>query len=292
MAQWRRLYAYLNIENPHVAWEVAIGRIQSHGLFTDQSFGISVWHASRLKKLSTFGLVDSVLDEFSLELYRKTNYPDKVSRMQGVYFFESEEMLNIAFQRWSIPINKAYISEVNFHGVNFSNHDSEWITDCMGGNDKDWFGPYLRGDTRGANPLTEVVASGIGNILNNDLRNLAIQKVLERTPDSSPFLFLAIAATKLGVMDAALSTPYVYLEDGRIAVHHATKLDTLQACEGPATRELIRLYEKGLLTYPIIRPNGPDAVARMPDLRDLKFYVDVPDAISVFQSVHASILNV
>jgi len=55
MAKSRQLFACLNIEHPLVAWEVAIGRVQSVGEINDSGFSVSLWAYSRLQGFALLG---------------------------------------------------------------------------------------------------------------------------------------------------------------------------------------------------------------------------------------------
>lgn len=289
MSKRRTLYAYLNIDNPLVAWEVAVGRIASNGMVTPVDFGISVWYASLLRKISNSGAVNSVVNEFALESYRQVAYPNAVSRLQGVFFFESEKMAHAAIGRWPSFKHKEYISAIDFNYEKLSFHDSEWVTDFMPSDDRDWFEPYLKGKTRWTKPFTEILATGIGSVVNKNLRSMAVERVLDHTPASSPILIMSIAAYNcLGIRDAGLSTPFMYLKEGKISVHQMTKMDTLEFNQKDIAVVLEQLYKSGEMNIPFIIPDDGVFIARMPDMRDTEFFLNVPNAVEVFESIHHS----
>lgn len=283
----RTLYAYLNIDHPMVAWEVAIGRICSNGALTGESFGISVWFSSLLRKLSIHGAKREILNEFSLESFRQRNFPEKASRLKGVYFFESEDMAHAALERWNLAKYRKYISPIHFYGHNYSHYDAEWISSCMNSAHDDWYANYLSGETYGTRPLTEVVAEGLGLILNNELRSQAAMTVINNWPTSSLLLASAIcAAYKLNLWDVALSTPYIYSQDEKIGVHHCIKLDTLQTRQKDIAAALQECYSEKVIDLPIITPNSPDSIFSVPDLRSIEFLLDIPDAMTAFKHIH------
>jgi hypothetical protein len=81
-----RLYAYLNIANPMVAWEVAIGRIKSSCDISKNAFGTSIWAYSLLRKLAINGMDRRFHNELKLEAIRQKMNNHLVSRLTGVYF--------------------------------------------------------------------------------------------------------------------------------------------------------------------------------------------------------------
>lgn len=169
----RKLYAYLNLNNPIVAWEVAIGRIES--ICYKSEFGVSIWFYNLVRKYLSDNHNEKLQNELALEKVRSDNFRDKVSRLTGIYLFKTKEMAEIAIDRWSLNQNyKNTIAEIDFHGLNFTEVDSEWITDYLGSpleQNAPWMHNYWSGVTRGENPLTEVLASGIGYI--NDKKSEA-----------------------------------------------------------------------------------------------------------------------
>lgn len=132
------LYAYLNITNPMVAWEVAIGRIRSACDTTREQFGVSVWSYSLLRKFSIEGANRRFINELLLESVRQRAHPQAVSRLAGIYFFESESDAHSALDRWRMPERKPFISEVSFSANNLTRVDSEWITSYLGSEERNW----------------------------------------------------------------------------------------------------------------------------------------------------------
>ena len=142
-----KLYAYLNIEHPMVAWEVAIGRIKSICGRNEEKFGISLWQYSLFKKYVQQGDYIKLKNELKLERTRQKLFNNKVSRLEGLYFFESERMAHIALDRWGIPNKKKYISEIDFTPNAITKVDSEWITSYLLEDDETWMKHYWTGET-------------------------------------------------------------------------------------------------------------------------------------------------
>jgi hypothetical protein len=119
------LYAYFNIQHPMVAWEVALGRIKSSCDIGNEGFGLSLWQYSNLSRLAKTGKRRAFIDELKLEQVRQQYHQNKVSRLQGVYFFRTEHDAHAALNRWGIKSQHRIVSEVDFYANNLSEVDSE-----------------------------------------------------------------------------------------------------------------------------------------------------------------------
>ena len=62
------LYAYLDISNPMVEWEVAIGRIKSSCDPLGDPFGVSLWFYNNLKNKLNTNNVMQLINEFRWRL--------------------------------------------------------------------------------------------------------------------------------------------------------------------------------------------------------------------------------
>lgn len=269
-----------------VAWEVAIGRIKSVCDKNPENFGISIWQYHQLRALSRKGETPAIIDELRLEAFRQTFMPKKISRLQGIYFFESEEMAHTALNRWGLSKYKQYISQVNFSANEVSRYDSEWITTFKGKGQTDWFEPYLTGETLGSTPLTEVLASGIGIVMNKDLRIEAYKKVLDKWPTSTPLLYLAICGfCEAQIEDAALPRPYLSNKGDSVVGSFAIYMESMKTRQVEIAEAAQRCKENGM-TLPIVIPDGDDAFSTLPDLTNEEFTLEIPNAQSEFASIH------
>lgn len=214
-----QFYSYLDTKNPMVNWEVAIGRIRSSCDRTDTKGVTSFWHYSNLKKYLENNKIERIKDEYQLEAIRRQYYPDCVSRLTCVYFFETSEIANTAIDRWKIdPSKKEFITPINFSASNVTRVDSEWISNCLGrGNAKDdWMHNYWKGDTYGDNPLTEVLASGIGLVADSRRSRECFMKIYELSPSFAKLAMFGIAGLHSGVWGGAQVVPIVGWSDNKL----------------------------------------------------------------------------
>jgi hypothetical protein len=180
----------LDIDHPMV-----IGRLQSAGETGVERFGVSLWAYSMLKSYVQENLPKSFANEFRLEYVRARRHAHCVSRLGGLYFFQSEGDARAAVNRWGMRRREQYISAVEFFPTALTEVDSEWITFNLASNDDSaWMDSYWSGATAGARPLTEVLATGQGIVLNKELRIEAYKRIYDLWPTSTPLLAAACCA--------------------------------------------------------------------------------------------------
>ncbi|MBE0688948.1 MAG: hypothetical protein IH587_02350 [Anaerolineae bacterium] len=290
-----KLWAYLDITNPLVAWEVAIGRICSADDPSRESYGTSLWFHTLMRKFSKEGLGRRFLNELLLEQTRLQHYPAAVSRLRGVYFFETEEATISAVDRWRIPKNRRFISSVNFSANMLTRVDSEWITWNLLSEDHSWMPKYWAGETFGIAPLTEVLASGIGLVQNMEVRNAAVKWVYENWPLSTPLLSMAACSAKEA---QALDVPE-FETFGLISPILTAKNGVIQGTYSINMRALLSQPEKIIMALdaclarneclPCIMESDRDQF-RLPDLSDLHFEIHSTKAAETLTAVHRSSL--
>lgn len=287
----RKLYAYLNINNPIVAWEVAIGRIES--ICHDNEFGVSLWFYNLVKDYLSGNKQEKFQNELALEKVRLDHYKEQVSRLTGIYLFKTREMAEIAIDRWHLDNNlKNYIAEIDFHGESFTEVDSEWITDCLGTpleTNADWMHSYWAGKTRGENPLTEVLASGIGYVKDKKIQSMAIRKLYDMWATSSLMFNGAIAGFATGEMDQVCRVkPAIIREnDGSLSGSIFIDMNDFNEKQKQIVSALKKMYDDGY-EPPIVAPNDSDAAFALPDLKNMFFNTNEEITKKLFNLIHAS----
>lgn len=287
----RKLYAYLNINNPIVAWEVAIGRIES--ICHDSEFGVSIWFYNLVRGYLAGNKQEKLQNELALEKVRLDNYTEQVSRLTGIYLFKTREIAEIAIDRWRLDSNfKNYIAEIDFHGVNFTEVDSEWITDYLGTPFKanaDWMHNYWKGETRGENPLTEVLASGIGFVKDKNIRSMAISKLYDMWATSSLMFNAAIAGFATGEMNQVcrVKPAIIREDDGSLSGSIFIDMNDFNEKQKEIVSALKKMYDDGY-EPPIVIPSNPDAACALPDLKSMFFNTNEEITKNLFNLIHSS----
>lgn len=287
----RKLYAYLNLDNPIVAWEVAIGRIES--ICYNSEFGVSIWFYNLVRKYLSDNQNEKLQNELALEKVRSDNFNDKVSRLTGIYLFNTKEMAEIAIERWGLNKNfKNTIAEIDFHGLNFTEVDSEWITDYLSSapeQNSPWMYNYWSGETRGENPLTEVLASGIGYISDKKIRSMAISKLYDKWATSSLLFNAAIAGFSTREMDEICRVKPAILreDDGSLSGEIFIDMKDFNQNQKQIVAALKKMYDDGY-EPPIVVPNDQKAAFALPDLREWFFSTNNEVTKNFFNLIHTS----
>ncbi|HCH5588602.1 TPA: hypothetical protein NKZ51_003924 [Vibrio parahaemolyticus] len=271
----RRLWCYLNIYNPVVAWEVAIGRISSIESAVDltdesrRSF-LSLWQFSRLKIASESQNWQPFSKEMRIEVIRHNEFNNHVSRLRGCYFFETREMaVNVVNSfNWGGSFREELLTEVEFfcddHEV--STYDSAWIEQEMSDED---IRQYLNGETKYFSPATEFVCYGRGVILNEELIDKARKLVLEHFPKSEVILHSAI------VIFDHIFKPSFQEENSETlwdAFHVAQVSPFFRAFDENSAKVTFVLSENAFKKYGVIHSK---AEVKLPDLRPHEFLIPI-----------------
>lgn len=240
-----KLWCYLNIENPLVAWEVAIGRIASLEAMPslqgkEKRWFLTQWQYSRLKNAFNNNPANEIplINEFRIESVRHRFYPQKVSRLRGSFFFKSkEDAINIVnYYGWG-GFNPNYLSEVEVYckkDDDVTYYDSTWFSmkarDIMNIEDiKD----YLSNTTywgSESNPATEVLVYGLGFVLNDGLIQKAYDIVKATDPDSMCFVDSARFMLNICKMTIDEGVPNWRLYEAGIACAFNTYQDGDENC--------------------------------------------------------------
>ena len=212
-----------------VEWETAIGRIASVCAIDGYENIISIWAYSRIRQYAQSGMTEQIKDEFLLEQVRQEYFPECVSRLTGLYFFDSIDNVKLAIDRWGLPKERfKQLATVNFTANNLTHVDSEWVTHCLGksGKNDKWMYSYWKGETYGQRPLTEVLASGWGLVEETERREECYKSVFKKWPKST--LLLALGATSFNCVVMGLDEncqsvsqiiPHLFFRDGLSLIH-------------------------------------------------------------------------
>ena len=271
-----------------VAWEVAIGRMRSVSDVNSEKFGVSVWAYSLLRKYAMSGLDRRFLNELLLESVRQQKFSNSCSRLEDLYFFESEYDAHAALERWGISGCREFVAKVNFSVNRLTKVDSEWITSYLDSDERDWMAHYWSGAVLGEKPLTEVLASGIGYIDRKDLRRRAYRSIIDRWPTSTPLLAMACCAfAEYGLEDIALVRPAIFKWERSIEGAHFIDLRDLNLHEEKIVKALSSCKFRSEIP-PVILPDDDSSFFSLPDLSEMDFSFVNDDCLTEFQSIHQS----
>lgn len=193
-------WAYLNTEDPIVAWETYRGIITNRR--EQQALGLpplTLWGVKQLRNLSSIEFKNELL----LEKVRIENFPDKISRLTGFFHFSDLDAARSS-KVWRFPHFKdENLAEIGFDPeAPFSTHDAEWISNHRWGeHGTDWMEKYWAGEPykhRYNEPIWETLTEASGVIWGTAIRENAYQTIKARHPASLPLLELARIAAEGG----------------------------------------------------------------------------------------------
>ena len=272
-------YAYVNICDPLVAWEAAIGRLcSSDDLERDQVFSLSLRQFALFRHYASIGQATSqIRNELRLEGVRAQRYGHLPSRLRGLFVFENIEDGHAASTRWDgRHFDSSFLTKVAMAPTKSARLDSEWITSNLAKeDDPSWMDQYWRGEVYGEKPLTEVICSGVGVILNKQLRERAYRNVMDGFPKAVPLLSIACVAFDLGFDRVAQVVPYLLAAGETVRGVHLLNMNDLRN-ESPVFTALSEYKDPW---PPLAAPW--DGIIQIPDMTASWFELDRPELLAL-----------
>jgi len=176
----KKVYAYLNIDHPIVAWGAYRGvLVSANAEHQPPNCPVSMMFAGIISHQNNARLSNELI----IEKYRQQYFPSLPSRLSGMYFFESESDANLV-NDWGEHFSPEYLAEIELYPTSkVSRHDSNWVTfallDTKGHLiDKSWIHNYWSGlEYPEKIPVWELIAHGRAVICGTRLREKAYKKL-------------------------------------------------------------------------------------------------------------------
>lgn len=280
----KRLWCYLNINNPIVAWEVAMGRISSVDssvYLTEESRRsfLSMWQYSRMKVAHDLDNWNPFKKEMRMEYIRHKEFNNSISRMRGCYFFESKDMAIDVVKsfKWSgAGFREDLLTEIEFFysDGDMSLYDSAWIQADMVDED---IRSYLSGETKYEAPATEVLCYGRGLVLNEELVTKARELTVKNFPKSKLILESAIIIFER-IFKPSLDKGDEVLWD---AYHVAQVSPFFKKFDDENSEIIFLLSDAAFKKYGLIKTKDP---VELPNLKNQMFKVPIKDFIAAHPS--------
>jgi len=183
-----------------VAWAAYRGVLVSARMGHEYSRRpISVMLAGMLKNRNSVRLEK----ELAIERVRQLRYPNQISRLVGMYFFEDSAALQ-EIAEWGGHFTREYQAELGiFPGASISRHDANWITfaplDSSGNlTTVDWIDHYWAGESfPNRIPIWELIVNGRAAVYGTDLRARAYESIKSKFPECVAILEIARIAACL-----------------------------------------------------------------------------------------------
>jgi len=194
-----KAYTFLDIEQFPIAWEVYCGElISTNATVTNSVRPMSVFEANRFrKKQGVWYNNELIIDDI-----RANNYPSKISRLTGMYFFEDKDSALKAAKdvRWGDRYyNANYLVEVELSPKgDVTKVDHDWIfekkvpVNPIDKSQTDWIHKYWKGEAfNSSDPLWELIMEGTVKILDEKFKDRAFKVVEKKQPDTLAILELS-----------------------------------------------------------------------------------------------------
>ena len=187
-------YIFLDVDRPHIAWATYRGTLITPPSVENDTGRFVSWWQAELHRYSSH-----LKREAALEQVRTQKFPEKISRLNGLFCFLDKESAAMASRLWGNHFKSENLAEVNLDEAKGRERlDSNWITysDSETTMPSDgWISYYWQGKPYpDEEPIWETLVEGKVTVLGVDLRTRAYQIVKEHWPDSLMFLEI----TRLG----------------------------------------------------------------------------------------------
>lgn len=209
-----QVFAYIDVDHPAVAWALI------RGLFVSADFapGPSRAYASFMFA----GLVQSqnntrLNNETIIEYVRDKSFPNQISRLRGMYFFDNRELAQRPIdEKWGGHFRAKNLIEFELPPTtSLTRVDANWITEAplqsdgrLDTSDITWTTRYWAGEPKHKDPTWETIVNGRALVRDMAVRKKAYADVKSRFPRSEVFMEMARLAGEVG-SDGGLVTPFL-----------------------------------------------------------------------------------
>ncbi|MDV7489268.1 hypothetical protein R4544_09090 [Acinetobacter baumannii] len=228
-------FAYLDYDNPMVAWNIVRGVFDSPDTLDDESNKeqfISIALVSMLQK----PISKRLKGELELERIRFENYPTHVSRLRGLFVFDEIESIAKFWDTecWGEHFQDQYLSDIGVSARKSSRLDSNWIKYIWDEN-----GDLLSNWERNAHSywqglpfpqkeaIWERIVEGSITVWSMDIKHKALETVMYKWPNSLNILNYACKCAAFGDLDGQ-TFALIGREENRIKCSFYLRMKNIQ----------------------------------------------------------------
>lgn len=207
------VFAFLNLDHPAVAWAAMRGRLISATKVGNKG-AISLMHAGLIEHQNNI----RIFNEEIIDRVRASAFDNCVSRMRGMYFFETREAAKarIGDPEWPTYFRSENLIELTLDPIGEPTVvDANWITappresdGRLSVADIDWTKSYWRGKKKTNNPIWEIIAEGSAQIVTPEIREKCWDIALQQFPESETFMLMAQIGAETDT-DGGLISPFL-----------------------------------------------------------------------------------
>jgi hypothetical protein len=207
-----KVFAFLNVDYPPVAWAVMRGMLVSADQVPEVPQSCpSFMFASLIKSEVNWRLHNETI----IEHIRAERYANQISRLRGLYFFESSSAAARATS-WGGHFEQENLVELELYPAGeITKVDANWISDAplradgrLDPGDLSWIDGYWRGHPKNASPMWEIITSGTAVVLDAAVRRRAYELTQKTFPQCWEFIEMSRLAGEAG-SNGGLLTPFL-----------------------------------------------------------------------------------
>lgn len=270
-------YVFLDIDRPLCAWANYRGVLVCA---PDRPGFLSIWTAGILAS----GCTERLQRELALERVRVEEFPDRVSRLRGMFSLADAESAERALA-WDLdgrsPFQRKFLAEVSLADAvgRRDQLDANWITYFGDRADTGWMRAYWSGSRcPDYDPLWETLIDGKIIVLGTGIRQRAYEEITSEFPESLMFLELGRQAACIG-SDLCSITSFLTVENEDHVIDYVMNIEDAESPE--FLQRLQELIDGGhSINWADMQPHiANESFGRFPDLR--RYRTSIPQGRAV-----------
>ena len=263
-------YLFLDTNRPHVAWATYRGVLITPPNTRTSTGRFLSWWQTDLHRNSPH-----IAREAALEQIRRQKYPEKISRLNGLFCFLDWESAAMACDQWNEHFKLENLAEINLKEARGRDRlDANWITYADPAStlpSDEWIQRYWEGEPYpGTKPIWETIVEGKATVLGTDLRTRAYETVKVHWPNS----LMQLEISRLGAwLDSDIGCISAFVTEDAENYYFKFFMDMRDADNTEFLDRLRLLMDSG---HPINRADIEPHYKRgsfgnVPDMRGLEF---------------------
>ena len=225
-----RVYAYLDLEHPAVAWATMRGLITSASYSSENSDAgfVSFMYAGMLRYQNNSRL----FNESIIEIIRQSSFTHQTSRLRGMYFFRTKQEAQALAGARSWP---PYFIPNNLVSLELRSPslgtivDANWITfaplqpdNRLSLSDLSWISRYWSGEAYNSTPVWELIAEGVAVVRDEQVRRRSFDLAKKTFPKAHIPILMARLAGEAGSRGGQISPFLLHESDMRYRLDYIT----------------------------------------------------------------------
>jgi hypothetical protein len=202
-------FVYIDINNPMAAWNVVRSGFYSPSCLpsVERAGALSFWFSDLLRDCNR----QRAEAEFRLEHFRQQKFPEKVSRLTGIFTFDDvASALKVCDSDWKGHFSADCLTDVGISAYRSSRMDADWIRMMRSQSNhlldgwEEMAEHYWSGLPASSKPTWEFIIEGYVTIWGLELKQRALQEIQRYWPSSLLLLEVAANSRAIGSHDGVV----------------------------------------------------------------------------------------